>query len=38
MAIAGIDVCFFLPDDEARKRGERIGLETQVAHALNYEY
>lgn len=38
MAIAVIDVWFFLPDDEARKRRDRTGLETRVAYALNYEY
>ena len=25
-------------DDEARKRGEQIGLDTLVVHAVNDEY
>ena len=25
-----------IPDAEARKRGERTGLDTRVVHALNY--
>jgi hypothetical protein len=25
-----------MPDAEARKRGERTGLDTRVVHALNY--
>ena len=25
------------PDAQARKRGERTGLDTRVVHALNYE-
>ena len=28
-------VCWAKPDAEARKRGERTGLDTQVVHAVN---
>ena len=27
-----------VPDTEARKRGERTGLDTPVVHAVNDEY
>ena len=27
-----------LPDAEARKRGERTGLDTRVVHAVNDEH
>lgn len=28
----------FYSDTEARKRGEQMGLDTPVVHALKYEY
>ena len=38
MAIAAIDIFFYIPDADARKCGEQTGLETQVVHTLNYGY
>ena len=29
---------YYKPDTEIQKRGEQIGLETLVVHALTYEY
>ena len=31
-------VCWAVTDAEARKRGEQIGLDTLVVHAVNDEY
>ena len=31
-------VCWPATDAEARKRGEQIGLDTLVVHAVNDEY
>ena len=31
-------VCWAITDAEARKRGEQIGLDTLVVHAVNDEY
>ena len=31
-------VCWAKTDAEARKRGEQIGLDTLVVHAVNDEY
>ena len=30
--------CWAITDAETRKRGEQIGLDTLVVHAVNYEY
>ena len=30
--------CWAVTDAEARKRGEKIGLDTLVVHAVNDEY
>ena len=31
-------ICWAVTDAEARKRGEHIGLDTLVVHAVNDEY
>ena len=31
-------VCWAVTDAEVRKRGEQIGLDTLVVHAVNDEY
>ena len=31
-------ICWAIADAETRKRGEQIGLDTLVVHAVNDEY
>ena len=31
-------ICWAITDVQARKRGEQIGLDTLVVHAVNNEY
>ncbi len=31
-------ICWAITDAETRKRGEQIGLDTLVVHAVNDEY
>ena len=31
-------ICWVITDVQARKRGEQIGLDTLVVHAVNDEY